>query len=112
MKLITINDLDFKKGSGLIPVVVQDAQTKDVLTLAYANQEAIQLTLDTGFAYFYRRSHSRIMMKGETSGNVQAIVEILADCDRDAVVYLVDPRGPACHKGDDSCFHYALLKKQ
>jgi phosphoribosyl-AMP cyclohydrolase len=112
MRPITIKDIDFKKGSGLIPVIVQDSETKEVLTLAYANQEALQLTLDTGKAHFYRRSHKKVMMKGVTSGNVQRIVEILADCDTDAAVYLVDPSGPACHKGDASCFHYKLKLNQ
>lgn len=108
MKLISIDNLDFQKSSGLIPVVVQDSQTMSVLTLAYANREALQLTLETGFAHFYRRSHSKVMMKGVTSGNVQVIVNMFADCDMDAVVYLVEPRGPACHKGNESCFHFEM----
>ncbi|MFW9843977.1 MAG: phosphoribosyl-AMP cyclohydrolase [Candidatus Thorarchaeota archaeon] len=108
MKRIAIDDIDFNKCAGLVPVIVQDSQTKEILTLAYANKEALQLTIDQGFAYFYRRSHGMVMMKGVTSGNVQLVVEILADCDADAVVYLVNPRGPACHRGDRSCFHYTL----
>ena len=111
MKQISINDLDFKKSAGLIPIVVQDSTTKEVLTLAYANREALQLTLDTGLAHFYRRSHSKVMMKGVTSGNVQSVIKVLSDCDKDAVVYQVEPNGPACHKGERSCFHHSLLKK-
>ena len=112
MKQISIDDIDFDKGAGLIPVVVQDSQTREVLTLAYANKEALQLTMNQGVAFFYRRSHDKVMMKGVTSGNVQTVIDILADCDTDAVVYLVKPIGPACHKGDRSCFHYTLHKNQ
>ncbi len=111
MKQVDISDLDFQKGDGLVPVVVQDCQSRRVLTLAYANQEALQLTLDTGYAYFFRRSHGKVMKKGVTSGNCQRIVELYTDCDLDAVVYLVEPMGPACHKGDESCFHYSIKQK-
>jgi phosphoribosyl-AMP cyclohydrolase len=112
MKPITIDNLDFLKGAGLIPVVVQDSHTKEVLTLAYANRESLQLTMDTCLAHFYRRSHQKVMMKGVTSGNVQLVMGILADCDANAVVYLVEPSGPACHKGDVSCFHYRLINQK
>jgi phosphoribosyl-AMP cyclohydrolase len=111
VKQVSIDDIDFNKGGGLIPVVVQDSQTMEVLTLAYANREALQLTVDKGIAYFYRRSLEKVMMKGVTSGNTQSVVRILADCDTDAVVYLVNPKGPACHKGKNSCFHYGVKKK-
>jgi phosphoribosyl-AMP cyclohydrolase len=103
-----LDDIDFEKGDGLVPVVVQDSQSLCVLTLAYTNKEALQLTIETGYAHFYRRSHGRIMKKGETSGNVQKVVEILADCDMDAVIYSVIPSGPACHMGESSCFHFQL----
>ena len=106
---LNVDDLDFRKTGGLIPVVVQDYKTLKVLTLAYANREAIEMTLKTGYAYFFRRSHGRVMMKGETSGNVQRVIDVLVDCDCDAVLYLVDPKGPACHLGEETCFHNRLM---
>jgi len=107
-KLVSIDDLDFKKGGGLVPVVVQDYKSLRVLTLAYADREALKMTMKTGYAYFFRRSFGRVMKKGETSGNVQKVKEILVDCDLDAVLYLVDPKGPACHLGEETCFHNKL----
>jgi len=107
-KLVSIDDLDFEKGGGLIPVVVQDYKSLKVLTLAYVNREALEKTIKTGYAHFFRRSFGRVMKKGETSGNVQRVIEILVDCDADAVLYLVEPRGPACHLGEETCFHNRL----
>lgn len=94
---------------GLVPVVVQDARTGEVLTLAYANREALEETLRTGQSVFYSRSRKGLWRKGETSGNVQEVVEVLLDCDGDAVVYRVIPKGPACHTGERTCFHRSLL---
>lgn len=105
---IGLEGLDFIKGGGLMPVVVQDHDTGEVLTLAYVNREALERTLETGYAHYYRRTFGRVMKKGETSGNVQEVKGILADCDRDAVLYLVKPRGPACHLGERTCFHNEL----
>ena len=96
--------------SGLVPVVVQDARTGEVLTLAYANREALEETLRTGQSVFYSRSRKSLWRKGETSGNVQEVVEVLLDCDGDAVVYRVLPKGPACHTGERTCFHRPLLE--
>jgi len=107
-KLVSIDELDFEKGGGLVPVVVQDYKSLRVLTLAYANREALEKTLKTGYAHFFRRSFGRVMKKGVTSGNVQKVKEILVDCDLDAVLYLVEPRGPACHLGEETCFHNRL----
>lgn len=107
-KLVSIDDLDFEKGGGLIPVVVQNYKSLKVLTLAYVNREALEKTIKTGYAHFFRRSFGRVMKKGETSGNVQRVIEILVDCDADAVLYLVEPRGPACHLGEETCFHNRL----
>jgi len=107
-KLVSIDDLDYKKVKGLIPVVVQDYKTLKVLTLAYANHEALEKTVETGYAHFFRRSFGRVMMKGETSGNVQKVRDVLVDCDADAVLYLVEPKGPACHLGEETCFHNRL----
>jgi phosphoribosyl-ATP pyrophosphohydrolase/phosphoribosyl-AMP cyclohydrolase len=90
---------------GLIPVVAQDAETGEVLTLAYANEESLRLTLETGELHFYSRSREEIWRKGETSGNVLKLRQLRVDCDGDAIVALVNPTGPACHTGERSCFH-------
>ncbi|MFO7835579.1 MAG: phosphoribosyl-AMP cyclohydrolase [Candidatus Thorarchaeota archaeon] len=102
---IEIEDLDFKKGNGLIPVVVQSNDSGEILTLAYVNRKALDKTLETGYAHYFRRSHGRVMKKGVTSGNVQEVKRILADCDNDSIVYIVDQTGVACHLGKESCFH-------
>ena len=104
----TLSELDFAKRKGLVPVIVQDIKTKDVLMLAYANKVAIENTLRTGNAWFWRTSHNRLWMKGEESGNVQPVKEILVDCDSDALVYMVDSSKPACHTGNRTCFHNKL----
>lgn len=107
-RILRIEDLNFDKSAGLIPVIVQDQQSSRILTLAYANREAVEKTLETGYAHFYRRSFRKVMKKGETSGNFQKIQEILVDCDKDAIVYLVKSSGPACHLGENTCFHNKL----
>ncbi len=99
-----LEKIDFEKGNGLVPVVVQDIDTKVVLMLAYANKEALMKTIETGFAHYYSRSRRKIWKKGETSGNVQKIVKILLDCDEDTLLYLVKQKGVACHTGEYSCF--------
>ncbi|MCC6028512.1 MAG: phosphoribosyl-AMP cyclohydrolase [Archaeoglobus sp.] len=93
--------------NGLIPVVVQDVGG-EVLMLAYANEEAIRKTLETGYAHYYSRSRNKLWMKGETSGNVQRIVEIRVDCDCDSLLYIVEQKGNACHTGNRSCFFRRL----
>jgi len=93
---------------GLIPVVVQDADSKEVLMVAYANDEAVRLTRETGFAHFYSRSRKKLWKKGEESGHVQEIREILVDCDEDCLLYLVDQKGAACHTGYRTCFYRTL----
>ena len=90
--------------NGLVPVIAQDAETNEVLTLAYASQEAVEKTFATGEAHYYSRSRSELWRKGETSGNTQRVVEVRVDCDGDALLYRVEPRGPACHTGEESCF--------
>ena len=97
--------LDFEKGRGLIPVVVQDVESKEVLMLAYANEEALKKTLSTGYAHYWSRSRKRLWMKGETSGNTQKIKEVMTDCDYDTLLYVVEQKGPACHTGEYTCFH-------
>ena len=93
-----IGEIDFAKSGGIVPVIVQDADTLKVLTLAYANKEALDLAKKTGNSWFWSRSRNKLWMKGEESGNTQKIKEILVDCDSDALVYLVKPSGPACHR--------------
>ncbi len=90
---------------GLIPVVVQDEETKDVLMVAYMNREALERTLVTGKAHFYSRKRKRLWMKGEESGNTLEVKRILVDCDADTLLLLVKPSGPACHTGHRSCFY-------
>lgn len=104
----TLDELDFTKGDGLIPVIVQDVNTKEVLTLAYTNKESLSLTQKTQNSWFWSRSRNKLWMKGEESGNIQKVKEILVDCDSDAVIYLVEPTGPACHTGEKNCFHNKL----
>lgn len=105
-------DLDSLKwdDKGLISVVFQDHETGEVLTLGYMNREALERTLETGKVHLFRRSHGRVMMKGETSGNVQLVKEVLVDCDADALVMKIEQvGGAACHKGYRSCFFRKLV---
>ncbi|MFP4168494.1 MAG: phosphoribosyl-AMP cyclohydrolase [Desulfonatronovibrionaceae bacterium] len=100
---------DFAKCGGLVPAIVQDHDSKEVLMLAYVNQEAWHRTLETGEAHFYSRSRDTLWHKGGTSGHVQKIKEIRLDCDRDTLLYSVDQiGGAACHKGYRSCFYNRL----
>jgi len=95
-------------AAGLVPAIVQDAQTGQVLTLAYMNSESLALTIQTRQTWFWSRSRQKLWKKGESSGNTQEVVEIKVDCDNDAIVLLVTPAGPACHTGAISCFHNSL----
>ena len=90
---------------GLLPAIVQDARTKDVLMLAWVDEEAVRRTLDSGTTWFWSRSRQEYWNKGATSGNVQKVNEVRYDCDADAVLMLVDPAGPACHTGETTCFY-------
>jgi phosphoribosyl-AMP cyclohydrolase len=99
-----LKKLDFKKGNGLIPVVVQDGASKEVLMVAYANEEALEKTLSTGYAHYWSRSRKKLWMKGETSGHTQKIKRIVADCDFDTLLYMVEQKGSACHTGKYTCF--------
>ena len=94
--------------NGLVPVVAQDANTSEVLTLAYANREAVEKTLESGEAHYYSRSRDELWRKGATSGNTQRVAEVRLDCDLDALLYRVEPQGPACHTGGRSCFFTTL----
>jgi phosphoribosyl-ATP pyrophosphohydrolase/phosphoribosyl-AMP cyclohydrolase len=96
--------LDYEKTGGLIPAIVQDALTKNVLMLGYMNQAALEQTLETKLVTFYSRSKERLWTKGETSGNYLELVDLQKDCDEDTLLVLVNPKGPACHKGTGTCF--------
>ena len=107
--MVNIEDLKFDE-KGLIPAVVVDAESKNVLTVAYMNRESLQININEGRTCFWSRSRQELWRKGETSGNVQHIVSITADCDRDALVVEVEKEGPACHLGTDSCFAYPVYE--
>lgn len=107
MDILTIQDidkLDFEKGVGLLPVIIQDAGTLIVLMLGYMNVDALSKTLDMGKVTFFSRSKHRLWTKGETSGHFLDVVSIKADCDRDTLLIQAIPHGPVCHTGSDTCF--------
>jgi len=108
LKASKIDEIDFKKGSGLVPVVTQEAKTGKVLMLAYANKEAVENTMKTKKATYWSRSRNELWVKGDTSGHVQKIKKVLVDCDNDTLLYVVDQVGPACHTGKHSCFFSRL----
>jgi phosphoribosyl-ATP pyrophosphohydrolase/phosphoribosyl-AMP cyclohydrolase len=95
-------------ANGLIPTIVQDSKTLQVLTLAWMNAESLRKTLESGETWFWSRSRGELWHKGATSGNSQSVVEVRYDCDADALLVLVDPAGPACHTGEVSCFYRSL----
>ncbi len=109
--MIDVNNLKFDE-TGLIPAVVVDAITKQVLTVAYMNKESLQISMEKGLTCFYSRSRQELWLKGETSGNYQHIVSITADCDGDALVVMVEKDGPACHLGEESCFHNPIWESE
>ncbi len=111
MNATMFDEVNFNE-KGLVPVIVQDAETKEVLMLAYANEDALKLTLQTGKAHYWSRSRGKIWMKGETSGNFQDVVEVRVDCDGDALLYIVRQKGVACHTGSYSCFFRKLNQNQ
>jgi phosphoribosyl-AMP cyclohydrolase len=100
-------DLDFG-DDGLVPAVAQDVDSGDVLMLAYATREAVERTVETGEAHYYSRSRDELWHKGATSGHVQTVAAVRVDCDGDALLYLVDQEGGACHTGYRSCFHRTI----
>ncbi|TVP82932.1 MAG: bifunctional phosphoribosyl-AMP cyclohydrolase/phosphoribosyl-ATP diphosphatase HisIE [Alkalicoccus sp.] len=109
--MISTDELSFDE-KGLIPAVVQDEATKEVLTLAYMNKEALNKTIETGETWFYSRSRQELWHKGATSGNIQKVTEIRVDCDQDALTVFVEPAGPACHTGAVSCFFETLWENE
>ena len=104
MSALDIEKLDWAKEGGLIPAIVQDADSKRVLMLGYMDREALAATLRSGLVTFYSRSKQRLWQKGETSGHTLKLVSIAPDCDSDALLVLVQPHGPTCHRGTISCF--------
>jgi phosphoribosyl-ATP pyrophosphohydrolase/phosphoribosyl-AMP cyclohydrolase len=102
--VIDLARIDFEKGDGLVPAIVQDADRGAVLMLGYMNREALAATLRSGLVTFYSRSKQRLWQKGETSGHTLKLVSIVPDCDSDALLVLVQPHGPTCHRGTTSCF--------
>ncbi len=109
--MIDINELKFDE-KGLIPAVIVDNQSKKVLTVAYMNKESLKISMEKEMTCFFSRSRNELWLKGETSGNYQHIVSITADCDKDALVVVVDKDGPACHLGTDSCFTNELFRSE
>ena len=105
-------DLDFEKFSGLLPVIAQDEDSGAVLMLAYANLEAVQKTQETGYAHYWSRSRDVLWKKGESSGHLQKIVEVLVDCDNDTLLYKVHQYGSACHTGAPNCFFRELKNEK
>ena len=104
MANFSISNVDFTKADGLVPVVVQDASTRAVLMLGYMNEAALEKTLAEGRVTFFSRSKQRLWTKGETSGNFLELVDLQLDCDQDTLLALVNPKGPTCHTGTDTCF--------
>lgn len=106
---MTIEHLKFNEA-GLIPAIVQDAATKQVLMMAWANEESIRLTVESGETWFWSRSRQELWHKGATSGNTQKVQEIYYDCDGDTLLISVNPAGPACHTGETSCFFRKIAR--
>ncbi len=104
METIASESIKFD-ANGLIPAIVQDVDTNEVLMMAYVNKEALQLTFETRETHFWSRSRNELWRKGETSGNVQKVIEVRVDCDADTLLILVQPAGPACHTGNQTCFY-------
>ena len=109
--MINIDELKFDE-KGLIPAIIIDSVTKEVLTLAYMNRESLEISMEKGMTCFWSRSRQELWLKGETSGNYQHIVSITADCDMDALKIVVEKDGPACHTGEESCFYNDLWQSE
>ena len=109
--MLNIEELKFDE-KGLIPAIIVDSITKKVLTLAYMSKESLKISMEKELTCFYSRSRQELWLKGETSGNYQHIVSITADCDKDALVVVVEPDGPACHTGETTCFHKPVFQSE
>ena len=110
MNKVVIDSIDFKKGDGLVPVIVQNSNSRDVLMLAYANKESVKKTIETGYGHYWSRSRKALWKKGETSGYLQKVDDVLVDCDQDTLLYLVKQTGVACHTGKKTCFHNQIIR--
>ena len=95
-------------ANGLVPAIVQDAETKEILMMAYMNEESLKLTFEKGETVFWSRSRNELWHKGATSGNIQKVIEVRVDCDADTLLILVHPAGPACHTGERTCFYRSI----
>ncbi|PHR61056.1 MAG: bifunctional phosphoribosyl-AMP cyclohydrolase/phosphoribosyl-ATP diphosphatase [Robiginitomaculum sp.] len=104
MKTDFAKNIDFDKGDGLVPAIIQDADTRQVLMLGYMNAQSVKATCDSGFVTFYSRSRQTLWQKGETSGNTLSLVDMKIDCDNDTLLITARPKGPTCHTGSISCF--------
>lgn len=104
-----VNLIDFNKGNGLVPAIVQDFNTKEVLMLAYMSKQSLLKTLETKMTWFYSRSRNELWNKGATSGHIQTVKELKVDCDLDTILVLVEQKGAACHTGERSCFYNKVL---
>ena len=109
METVLIERVKFE-SNGLVPAIVQDADSNEVLMLAYMNVESLRLTLETGETWFWSRSRGELWHKGATSGNIQKVVEVCVDCDEDTLLIRVHPAGPACHTGNPTCFYREMTK--
>ena len=107
-----IHKIDFEKQNGLVPAIVQDYQSKEVLMLAYMSEESLQKTIETKVATYFSRSRNALWVKGETSGHFQYVKDILFDCDCDTILLMVEQIGVACHTGRYSCFYRSLLREE
>ena len=104
--------IDFDKGNGLVPVIVQDVKTKEVLMLAYMNEESLNKTMETKLATYWSRSRQKLWVKGETSGHYQHVKDVRVDCDEDTILLIVEQDGAACHTGHYSCFYRDMEGKE
>ena len=111
MKKELLNEIKYD-ANGLVPAIVQDAKTKDVLMMAYMNAKSLRMTMEIGETIFWSRSRAELWHKGATSGNIQKVVEIKVDCDADTLLVLVEPAGPACHTGNQTCFYRNMESTQ
>ena len=111
MTKLSANNIDFDKSQGLVPVIVQDNRSKEILMLAYVNRLALDETIKTGYGHYWSRSRNKLWKKGEESGNIQKVLEIKVDCDEDTLIYLVEQTGNACHKNTKACFQRDLISK-
>ena len=108
--MIELDNINYDE-KGLVPAVIQDVKTKEVLMVAYMNKEALEKTIETKTAWFYSRKRKRLWQKGETSGNLLLVDKILYDCDKDTLLLKVNPKGPTCHTGNKSCFYRELIQE-